>query len=164
MGQNLMIVGSVMSGVAQLNAAQAAKEQYEIKARNELIKGRQDALNYKREGISRLRELNRAMASTTANAFAGGVGMQAGETKKMINTTSAAYGLGEVRTLDRNAEMAILGSNAAAADALKAGDSAFRTGVISAVGSTLTAVGGTMSMGGDGGGGFLPPSDLGAIS
>ena len=151
MGQALMIVGSVMSGIAQMNAAKAAQEQYEIKARNEKIKGRQDAINYKREGINRLRELNRAMASTVANAAAGGLSaMQAGETKRMINLTSAAYGLGEVLTLDRNAEMAILGAEAAAADALKAGDAAYRSGMFAAVGSTLTAVGGTLSMGSGG--------------
>ena len=76
-----------MSGIAQLNAAQAAKEQYEIKAGNELIKGRPDALNYQRVAINLLRELNAAMASTAANAFACGVDTQAEGTIKMTYST-----------------------------------------------------------------------------
>jgi hypothetical protein len=164
MGATLQIIGAVASGMAQMSAARAQQEQYEIQARNAKIKGRQDAVNYKREGVERLRELNRAMAATVARAGAGGIQMVSGETKRMINLTSAAYGLGEVRTLDRNAEMAILGSNAAASDALRAGDTAYTTGMLSAVGNTATSVGQTMSVGGSGSGGFLPPSDLGAIS
>lgn len=157
----MMIVGSVMSGMAQMQAARAQQEQYEIQARNAKIKGRQDSLNYKREGVERMRELQRAMASTTARAAAGGVSaMIPGETKRMINMTSMAYGLSEVRTLDRNAEMAILGGNAASKDALKAGDTAYQTGMMSAVGNTITNVGTTMSLGGGGGGGFLPPSNI----
>ena len=152
MGQAVSIVGAVMSGMAQMNAARAEQEQYEIKARNEKIQARQDAINYKREGVERLRALNRAMASTVANAAAGGVlAMKAGETKRMINLTSAAYGLGEVRTLDRNAEMAILGGNAAATDALKAGETAYTTGMLSAVGNTATSIGETLSIGGGSG-------------
>jgi hypothetical protein len=152
MGQAIQIVGAVMSGMAQMNAARAEQEQYEIKARNEKIKARQDSINYKREGVERLRALNRAMASTVANAAAGGVlAMKAGETKRMINLTSAAYGLGEVRTLDRNAEMAILGGNAAASDALKAGETAYTTGMLSAVGNTATSIGKTLSIGGGSG-------------
>lgn len=144
----MMIIGSVMSGLAQMSAASAEREQYEIKARNEKIKSRNDAVNFKREGINRLRELNRAMASTVANAAAGGLSaMQAGETKRLINLTSASYGLGEVRTLDRNAEMAILGGEAAASDALKAGDTAYTTGMLSAVGNTATSIGTTMQLG-----------------
>ena len=67
-GPIFQLVGAAISGLAQIRQAQAQQVQYEIKARNEMINARTDALNFKKEGIEKLVELKRAMASTVARA------------------------------------------------------------------------------------------------
>lgn len=144
----MMIAGSVISGVAQIGQARAQQAQYEQQAYNEKIKGRQDAVNYKREGIERLRELNRAMAATSARAAAGGVlAFKGNETKRMINLASTSRALGELRTLDLNAENAILQANANAASAQAAGQAAVRMGTLAAIGNVATGIGVAQSYG-----------------
>ena len=61
----LQIFGSIVSGLAQVRSAQAEGVQYEMKARNEEIKGRIDAVNYKMKGTEILRNMEKAMERTS---------------------------------------------------------------------------------------------------
>lgn len=144
----LIAAGSALSGLAGIRQAQAQEVQYKIQARNELIKGRQDAVNYKREGTARMAEVTRAMASTIAAGAAGGTNpFMSGETKSLINLASASRGYTEVLGLDTNAEYAVLQSEANAASAIAAGKAAVQYGTFAAVGNALTTAGSAYMIG-----------------
>ena len=114
----LQIAGSVLSGFAQIRQAQAQQVQYEMKARNEVIQARTDAVNYKVEGNERMRELLTAMSSSVANAAAGGLDPYgAMETKDLINLNSMKVAGMDIRKLNLNSEMAILRGEANAEQA-----------------------------------------------
>ena len=140
------LVGAAISGLAQIRQAQAQQVQYEIKARNEMINARTDALNFKKEGIEKLVELKRAMASTVARAGSGGLDPYgASETKDLINISSMRLASTDLRTLSLNQEMAILRGNSNAESARLAGEAAVRYATISAVGNAATTTADVMN-------------------
>lgn len=159
-GPIFQIAGAALSGLAQIRQAQAQQVQYEIKARNEVIQARTDAVNYKKEGNERMRELLRAMSSSVANAAAGGLDPYgAMETKDLINLNSMKMAGMDIRSLNLNAESAILRGEANAQQARLAGDAAVRYAKVGAVANLATNIGDVMATGaptaaaGGGGGG-----------
>jgi len=147
-GPMFQIMGSVLSGVAQIRQAQAQQVQYEIKARNEVIQARTDAVNYKKEGNERMRELLVAMSSSVANAAAGGLDPYgAMETKDLINLNSMKMAGMDIRSLNLNAESAILRGEANAQQARLAGDAAVRYATVGAFANVATNVGDVMNQG-----------------
>ena len=147
-GPMFQIMGSVLSGVAQIRQAQAQQVQYEIKARNEVIQARTDAVNYKKEGNERMRELLVAMSSSVANAAAGGLDPYgAMETKDLINLNSMKMAGMDIRSLNLNAESAILRGEANAQQARLAGDAAVRYATVGAAANIATNVGDVMNQG-----------------
>ena len=147
-GPMFQIMGSVLSGVAQIRQAQAQQVQYEIKARNEVIQARTDAVNYKKEGNERMRELLVAMSSSVANAAAGGLDPYgAMETKDLINLNSMKMAGMDIRNLNLNAESAILRGEANAQQARLAGDAAVRYATVGAAANIATNVGDVMNQG-----------------
>ena len=149
-GPMFQIMGSVLSGVAQIRQAQAQQVQYEIKARNEVIQARTDAVNYKKEGNERMRELLVAMSCSVANAAAGGLDPYgAMETKDLINLNSMKMAGMDIRNLNLNAESAILRGEANAQQARLAGDAAVRYATVGAAANIATNVGDVMSTSGN---------------
>ena len=145
-GPIFQIVGGVLGGLDQIRQAQAQQVQYEIKARNEMINARTDALNFKKEGIEKLVELNRAMASTVARAASGNLDpYAASETKDLININSMRLASVDLRTLELNQEMAILRGNSNAQSARLAGDAAVRYATASAMANVATNTGDVMT-------------------
>lgn len=147
-GPIFQIAGAALSGLAQIRQAQAQQVQYEIKARNEVIQARADAVNYKKEGNERMRELLRAMSSSVANAAAGGLDPYgAMETKDLINLNSMKMAGMDIRSLNLNAESAILRGEANAQQARLAGDAAVRYAKVGAVANLATNIGDVMATG-----------------
>lgn len=147
-GPIFQIAGAALSGLAQIRQAQAQQVQYEIKARNEVIQARTDAVNYKKEGNERMRELLRAMSSSVANAAAGGLDPYAAmETKDLINLNSMKMAGMDIRSLNLNAESAILRGEANAQQARLAGDAAVRYAKVGAVANLATNIGDVMATG-----------------
>ena len=147
-GPIFQIAGAALSGLAQIRQAQAQQVQYEIKARNEVIQARTDAFNYKKEGNERMRELLRAMSSSVANAAAGGLDPYAAmETKDLINLNSMKMAGMDIRSLNLNAESAILRGEANAQQARLAGDAAVRYAKVGAVANLATNIGDVMATG-----------------
>ena len=145
-GPIFQIVGGVLGGLAQIRQAQAQQVQYEIKARNEMIKARTDAVNYKKEGNERMRELLVAISSSVANAAAGGLDPYgAMETKDLINLNSMKMAGMDIRSLNLNAESAILRGEANAQQARLAGDAAVRYATASAMANVATNTGDVMT-------------------
>ncbi len=148
-GPMFQLVGAAISGLAQIRQAQAQQVQYEIKARNEMINARTDALNFKKEGIEKLVELKRAMASTVARAGSGGLDpYAASETKDLINISSMRLASTDLRTLSLNQEMSILRGNSNAESARLAGEAAVQYATISAIGNVATTTADVMNTSG----------------
>jgi hypothetical protein len=157
----LQIAGAALSGMAQIRQAQAQAVQYEMKARNEVIQARTDAVNYKVEGNERMRELLTAMSSSVANAAAGGLDPYgAMETKDLINMNSMKVAGMDIRKLNLNAEMAILRGESNAQQARLAGKAGVRFATLSAAANVATTGGQIMATSGS----PIPPSNLAAIS
>ena len=153
----LQIIGTIVSGIAQMRAAQAEQVQYEMKARNEEIRGRIDAVNYRMQGAEVLRNMEKAMASSTARTAAGGLNPYAsGESADLINTYSLNVGVGDSGLARTNAMLALDASKRNASQFRTAGKYAVQYGTLAAIGNTMAGVGGAMDSGGaptDGGGG-----------
>ncbi len=112
MSAALQIVGAVISGIAQIRAAQAQQVQYEMQARNAQIQGRVDAANYKMQGAQVLRNMEKAMAASTARTAAGGLNPYAsGESADLINTYSMNVGIGDSGLARTNAQLALDAGN-----------------------------------------------------
>jgi uncharacterized protein YbaA (DUF1428 family) len=158
----LQIAGSVLSGFAQIRQAQAQQVQYEMKARNEVIQARTDAVNYKVEGNERMRELLTAMSSSVANAAAGGLDPYgAMETKDLINLNSMKVAGMDIRKLNLNSEMAILRGESNAQQARLAGKAAVSYGTIGAIANVATQGADVMATSGTS---FMPPKAINITS
>ncbi len=157
----LQIAGSIISGLAQIRQAQAQAVQYEIKARNEKIQARTDAINYKVEGNERMKELLVAMSSSVANAAAGGLDPYgAMETKDLININSMKVAGMDLRKLNLNAEMAILRGESNAQQARLAGKAGVKYASVAAAANVATTVGQVMATGGSPSTPSTPPTPV----
>jgi len=142
MASALQIIGAIVSGIAQVRSAQAEQVQYEMKARNEEIKGRIDAVNYKMQGAEVLRNMERAMAASTARTAAGNLNPYAsGESADLINTYSLNVGIGDSGLARTNAMLALDASKRNASQFRTAGKYAVQYGTLAAVANTATGVG-----------------------
>ena len=142
------LFGAALSGLAQVRAAQAQQVQYEMKARNEVIQARTDAVNYKKEGNERMQELLVAMSSSVARSAAGGLDPYgAMETKDLINLNSMKMAGMDLRSLNLNAESAILRGEANAQQARMAGDAAVRYAKVAAFSNFATTTADVMASG-----------------
>ena len=152
------MIGAALSSMAQIRQAQAQQVQYEMKARNEVIQARTDAVNYKVEGNERMRELLVAMSSSVANAAAGGLDPYgAMETKDLINLNSMKVAGMDIRKLNLNSEMAILRGESNAEQARLAGKAAVRYGTIGAIANVATQGADVMATSGTS---FMPPKAI----
>ena len=125
-----------------MRAAQAEQVQYEMKARNEEIKGRIDAVNYKMQGAEVLRNMEKAMAASTARTAAGMLNPYAsGESADLINTYSLNVGIGDSGLARTNAMLALDASKRNASQFRTAGKYAVQYGTLAAVANTATGVG-----------------------
>ena len=142
-------IGSVVSGIAQVRSSQAEQVQYEMKARNEEIKGRIDAVNYKMQGAEVLRNMERAMAASTARTAAGGLNPYAsGESADLINTYSLNVGIGDSNLARTNAMLALDASKRNASQFRTAGKYAVQYGTLAAVANTATGLSSLGQIGG----------------
>ena len=149
MSTTLAIIGTIVSGIAQVRSAQAEEVQYEMKARNEEIKGRIDAINYKMQGTEILKNMEKAMAASTARTAAGGLNPYAsGESADLINTYSLNVGIGDSGLARTNAMLALDASKRNASQFRTAGKYAVQYGTLAAIGNTMAGVGGAMDSGG----------------
>ena len=111
----LQIIGTIVSGIAQMRAAQAEQVQYEMKARNEEIRGR--------------------TAAGGLNPYASG------ESADLINTYSLNVGVGDSGLARTNAMLALDASKRNASQFRTAGKYAVQYGTLAAVANTATGVG-----------------------
>ena len=150
MGSSLQIIGTIVSGIAQIRSAQADQVQYEMKARNEEIKGRVDAVNYKMQGTEILRNMEKAMAASTARSAAGGLNpFASGESADLINTYSLNVGIGDSGLARTNAMLALDASKRNASQFRSAGKYAVQYGTLAAVADFGTSLASFKGIGGE---------------
>lgn len=147
-GLEMVIIGALVSGAsaaaegrAKVEAAEYQRNAYYSNARQAELKGRSDALAYKREGIDILRNVQKTMATANVRAAAGGLApFVSGESTSLINIASLRGAADEFSIQTDNASLAQSLAQAQADNLRTAGDTglqmaqkAAKRGVMSAV-------------------------------
>ena len=108
----IQAAGAVFSVVTAISKTNADAKVDEEKSYEAGIKARTDAIAYRKEGVEKLRDMNRAMSANIARGAAGGLDpFAAGETIDLLNLNNLADGGRDWQTAQSNAEMAILMGN-----------------------------------------------------
>ena len=95
------------TGKQKVKAAEYQRDSYYSQARQSVLKGRMDALAYKREGTEMLRNLQKVMATATARGAAGGLlPFATGESTDLINTASLRGAANEFSIMTDNSLIA----------------------------------------------------------
>jgi len=129
-GMEMVIIGALFSGAsaaaegrAKVEAAEYQRNSYYSQARQAELKGRTDALAYKREGIDILRNVQKTMATANVRAAAGGLApFVSGESTAMINIASMRGAADEFSIQSDNASLAQSMAQAQADNLRQAGD------------------------------------------
>lgn len=108
----LAVASSVVSGYAQIKAAKEKKKMYDMQANATRIQGKVTALQYKKEGVDKLKKLNYVLASNTARAASGNIDpFSSGGSPDIINTYSLRQGVNDFTISRDNQTMAIKMAN-----------------------------------------------------
>ena len=118
-----LAASSAAAGFAKVKSAKYQRNAYYSQARQAELKGRTDALAYKREGIDILRNVQKTMATANVRAAAGGLApFVSGESTSLINIASMRGAADEFSIQSDNASLAQSMSQAQADNLRQAGD------------------------------------------
>ena len=118
-----LAASSAAAGFAKVKSAKYQRNSYYSQARQAELKGRTDALAYKREGIDILRNVQKTMATANVRAAAGGLApFVSGESNDLINIASLRGAADEFSVQTDNASLAQSMSQAQADNLRQAGD------------------------------------------
>ena len=118
-----LAASSAAAGFAKVKSAKYQRNSYYSQARQTELKGRSDALAYKREGIDILRNVQKTMATANVRAAAGGLApFVSGESTSLINIASMRGAADEFSVQTDNASLAQSMSQAQADNLRTAGD------------------------------------------
>jgi len=118
-----LAASSAAAGFAKVKSAKYQRNSYYSQARQAELKGRTDALAYKREGIDILRNVQKTMATANVRAAAGGLApFVSGESTSLINIASMRGAADEFSVQTDNASLAQSMSQAQADNLRQAGD------------------------------------------
>jgi len=131
-GAQLFLGG--LSAMGQISAGRAERERYQKEADLADLRGRTEALAYKDKGNQILNNLNNTLAAIIARSAAGGVDPTSGSAA-VIASASTADGITEANIAADNAILAIEQASEQADIYRKAGDTAYKTSLIKAVGT-----------------------------
>ena len=147
------IASTVFSAMAQLTAGEKAREAYEIRARNEELRGRVEAVNAKKKGVEALKRTNASLASIIAGSPKQGLA----QTGTVIDRGVFLVGRPaseDVSDTMFNASMALANSQMRADDFRRAGDLAQLQGQIGAFATLAGGFNTYSQIGGPGSGGL----------
>ena len=149
----LALTATAISAIGQMEAGNRAKEAYDIRARNEELRGRVEAVNAKKKGVEALKRTNASLASIISGSPKQGLA-QAGTVLDRGVFLVGRPASEDVSDTMFNASMALANSQMRADDFRRAGDLARLQGQIGAF-STLAGGFNTYSqIGGPGSGGL----------
>ena len=131
-GAQLFLGG--LSAMGKISAGRAERERYQKEADLADLRGRTEALAYKDKGNEILSNLNNTLAAIIARSAAGGVDPTSGSAA-VVAAASTADGITEANIAADNAILAIEQASEQADIYRKAGDTAYKTSLIQAVGT-----------------------------
>ena len=123
-----------VSAAGSISAGRTQQRMYNAQAEQARIQGRSQAIAYKQQGASVLRNLNETLASTIAMAGAGAVDPTSGSAR-VLQDFARAEAYAEYGTALDNAVLAREGAATQAQIFRSAGRAAFQTGIINAAGA-----------------------------
>lgn len=107
-GAELYLIASLVSAGVKYAQSREDAKQLDNKAYQVEIEGRKDRLEYKRQGVEQLKEMNKIMSANIANAFAGNLNpYSSGETPDLIQSYSLRAGLNDWSISRDNASIAM---------------------------------------------------------
>ena len=133
----LTIGMSVVSAAGKIKAGRAERDRYRREADLVELKGRTEAIAYKQKGADILSNLNNTLAAIIARSAAGGVDPTSGSAA-VLATASTADGITEANIAADNAILAVNQASEQADIYRKAGDTAYKSSVIGAIGTIGT--------------------------
>lgn len=155
----LAVAASAVSGYAAIEGAKAQRDMYNAKATLAEKQGRMEALAYKEKGVQVLKNMNKALAATTARAGAGNLDpFASGDSPDIIMGYTMRAGTNDFTITRDNASITEKYAKYQAANYRYAGAQAVRTAKIGAVANLAMAgaqAGMTMGTGGFTGGNNL---------
>ena len=144
--QAIALALSAVSAVGQMEAGNRAKEAYDIRARNEELRGRVEAVNAKKKGVEALKRTNASLASILAGSPKQGLGYAGTVLDRGVFLVGRPASE-DVSDTMFNASMAIANSQMRADDFRRAGDQARLQGQIGAIGTLAGGFGSYSSIG-----------------
>lgn len=147
MAQFAMVASAVLSANAQYQAGKAQAAGYRMQARQAVVKGKQEELKYKQQGLEVLKKTNATIASVTARAAAGGMDPFSGSSQSLRNYAQAT-GTEEFYLTEENAILQDAVAKINETQYLQAAKTAQWQGTMQAFTTLLMAGGQAASMGG----------------
>jgi len=132
-----MMISSAVSAAGQIKSGRAQRDRYRREADLVQLKGRTEAIAYKQKGADILSNLNNTLAAIIARSAAGGVDPTSGSAA-VLATASTADGITEANIAADNAILAVNQASEQADIYRKAGDTAYKSSVIGAIGTIGT--------------------------
>jgi len=130
----IAIGASVVSAKAQLDAGKAAQDQYNAQAQQAEIQGRVQALEYKKQGVTALQNLEKVLAANIARGAAGNLDpLSSGSSSDLIARLNMRDGVNEFTIARDNASIATKMAKYQAANFRVAGKSARQTSRLNAL-------------------------------
>lgn len=136
----LQLVGaglSAVSAIQQIQAGRAQAASYRAQAKQEELKGKQAALQYRQRGVETLRNINQNISAVTAKAAAGSIDPYSGAPLSLKNY-ARKVGSEEYFLDQENASLALVTGEMNRDQSLMAAQQAKRQGLYSAVGTLGT--------------------------
>lgn len=136
----LQVVGTALSAVSSIQQMQAGRAQaasYRAQAKQEELKGKQAALQYRQRGVETLRNINRNISAVTAKAAAGSIDPYSGAPLSLKNY-ARKVGAEEYFLDQENASLALITGEMNRDQSLMAAQQARRQGMYNAVGTLAT--------------------------
>lgn len=149
----LALTATAVSAIGQMEAGNRAKEAYEIRARNEQLRGRIEAVNAKKKGVEALKRTNASLASIIAGSPKQGLAQAGTVIDRGVFLVGRPASEDFTDTMF-NASMALANSQMRADDFKRAGDLAQLQGQIGAFTTIAGGLNTYSQLGGPGSGGL----------
>ena len=103
----LSVITTALSAKAEMDAARAEQFRLQAEARQTELQGRTEALEYKRQGVTALENLERVLAANSARAAAGNMDpLATGSSTDLIAKLNMREGVNDFTILRSNADIA----------------------------------------------------------
>ena len=149
----LALTATAVSAIGQMEAGNRAKEAYEIRARNEQLRGRIEAVNAKKKGVEALKRTNASLASIIAGSPKQGLAQAGTVIDRGVFLVGRPASEDFTDTMF-NASRALANSQMRADDFKRAGDLAQLQGQIGAFTTIAGGLNTYSQLGGPGSGGL----------